>query len=117
MIKREEVFLLRLPLLRLRFRRREWEKVRRLRIGLGLHVFYVDVVVVDESTVHGGHRRWLQCPCGKRSSVLGVVIATETATAAGRLGCRQCLGWSSRSKSIMSPAVAHACAHTEEVPV
>lgn len=108
-MKREEVFLLRLPLLRLRFRRREWEKVRRLRIGLGCYMFHVDVVLVEEPTVKGGARRWLRCACGRHTSVLGVALTT------GRFGCRSCVPWRSRSKAIESPGVAHAAAAIEPV--
>lgn len=113
MIRREDVVLLRLPMLRLRFRRPHWENVRRVRVGIGVHSVLIDIEVVDEPTVHGGHRRWLCCPCGRRTSVLGMSCAT------GQLGCRRCLNWRSRSPSVMSPQVTHAStgiATHEEVP-
>jgi hypothetical protein len=104
MIWREDVVLLRLPMLRLRFRRPQWEQLRRMRVGVGIYSVVIEIAVVDEPTVRGGHRRWLCCPCGRRTSVLGVACAT------GNLGCRQCLGWRSRSQSVMSPLVAHTSA-------
>lgn len=113
-MKREEVFLLRLPLLRLRFRRSEWEAVRRLRVGIANATFVIDVVMVDESTVRGGRRRWLRCPCGRRTSVLGVArsygdaASRHTGEISFRVGCRVCIPWKSRSESVMSPAAAHA---------
>ena len=102
MIRREDVVLLRLPLLRLRFPRRQWESLRRVRIGIGIHSVVVDIVTVDEPSVRGGLRRWLQCTCGRRTSVLGFACIT------GELGCRCCLRWRSRSQSVMSPMASHA---------
>jgi hypothetical protein len=103
-IWREDVVLLRMPALRLRFRRSQWEVVRRLRVGVGTHTVEIDVVILDEPSVHGGRRRWLRCVCGRRTSVIGLVCTT------GQVGCRACLGWRSRSNSVMSPYVVHASA-------
>jgi hypothetical protein len=94
---REDLVLLRLPLLRLRFPRREWDAIRRIRVGVGTCSVIIDVAVVEEATVRGGRRHWLRCTCGRHTSVMALSSMT------GQVGCRSCLGWRSRSSSVMSP--------------
>lgn len=107
MTDRADCIVLRLPALRVRFRKREWETLRRLRVVVGIHVVHLEVVVVDAPSCHGGKRRWLRCPnAAAGCSRLTCVVALDPTT--GVVGCRVCMVLRTRS-AVPAP-------HTRESP-
>jgi hypothetical protein len=94
----DELIRIRLPQIRARFRPSEFERLRAVRIAVGVHVCSVRIESVASSGCFGARRRWMICPrCARRTSV----VAFDAAS--GWLGCRGCLRYRSRPRAVPAP--------------
>lgn len=98
-IYRDQVVRVSMAAMRAAYRPRDYAKLDTLALDAAGISTTVRIVKEPSAGAFGGTRRWAVCPrCGKRTSVIGLVVRDEGATPVWSCARANCGAWKSRKR-------------------